>query len=82
MNWPSAVERGQIERALAGADLEKLTITIEERSPWLQADAWIHLKGERKLALWRPTGAVHEVGEDGAVADDPIIPAGWSMDHL
>lgn len=25
-----------------------------------------------RLAMWRRTGAVHEVGPDGAVADDPI----------
>lgn len=82
MNWPSVIEREQIERALLGEQVEKLTIIVEERSPWLQVDAWIHLEGERKLALWRATGAVHEIGADGAVTDEEVLPARWQMDTL
>lgn len=81
-DWPSAAENSQIEKALIDADVTKLTIIVEERSPWLQINAWIHMEGERKLALWRATGAVYAVGSDGAVEEDPFIPAGWKMETL
>jgi len=77
MEWMTVVECGQIERALAGADVVKLTVTIGDNTPWLIVDASIFMKGERKLALWRTTGAVHELDENGAVLDDPLIPAAW-----
>jgi hypothetical protein len=80
--WPSAAERSQIERALAGADVTLLTIKVHVGSPWLQVDAWVHLEGNRRLALWRSTGAVHVVGGDGAVEDDPFLPAAWKMETL
>lgn len=80
--WPSAVERSQIERALHDADVTKLEITVEAGSPWLQVNAWVHMEGHRPLALWRATGAVYAVGSDGAVEEDPFIPAGWAMQDL
>jgi hypothetical protein len=80
--WPSAVERSQIERALHDADVTLLTLKVHTGSPWLQVDVWVHLEGPRQLALWRATGAVHAVGSDGAVEEDPIIPAGWNMETL
>jgi hypothetical protein len=80
--WPSAVERQQIDRALHGKDVEKLTIVVSGGSPWLQVDAWVHMEGDYKLALWRSTGAVYELDSLGAVKDDPIIPAGWNMETL
>lgn len=72
--WPSAVERQQIERALHGKDVEKLTIRAGVDSPWLQVDAWVHMVGDYKLALWRASGAVYELDSLGAVKENPIIP--------
>lgn len=80
--WPSAVERQQIERALHGKDVTKLKIVAETDSPWLQIDAWVHLEGEYRLALWRATGAVYELDNIGAVKEPPIIPPGWEMERL
>jgi hypothetical protein len=82
VNWPSAIEREQIERALLGFEVEKLTIVVAKGSPWLSVDAWIHLEGEHKLALWRATGAVHELDEHGAVRDDPLLPGRWHLETL
>lgn len=79
---PSAVEIEQIRRALDGCELTSLTLKVEVGSPWLQIDAWIWLEGERKLALWRATGAIYTVGSDGAVEDDPFLPAAWKMETL
>ena len=80
--WPSAVERQQIERALYGKEVTRLALIAGVGSPWLQVEAWVHLEGDYKLALWRATGAVHELDEHGAVKDDPIIPASWNMEAL
>jgi hypothetical protein len=43
-------------------------ITIDSQSPWICVDA---LPGPQ-LGVWRATGDIYEVGEDGAVGDDPI----------
>jgi hypothetical protein len=77
MDWMTVMECGQIERALAGADVVKIIVTIRDDSPWLTVDASIFMKPKRKLALWRATGAVHEIDIHGAVFDDPLIPAAW-----
>lgn len=80
--WPSAVERSQVERALNGKQVTRLKLSVESDSPWMSVDAWVYVEGWYKLALWRATGAVYELDEHGAVKDDPIIPAGWSMEKL
>jgi hypothetical protein len=81
-DWPSAVERTQIERALIDKDIDRMTIVVESGSPWLQVKVWGWQEGEYELALWRRTGAVHEIDSMGAVKDDPIIPASWNMETL
>jgi hypothetical protein len=52
-------------------DLERLDIRIEN-SPWVRFAIWVHMRGEFEFALWRSTGDVFAVGEDGAVGDDPV----------
>lgn len=71
-------EWNQVVKALQGADVERIDVRVEHHSPWVQIDAWVHMEGPRKLALWRATGAVYAVGSDGAVEDDPFVPAAWS----
>ena len=72
---PTEAETQQIYRALRDIEAERITIDMRD-SPWLMVEVWEHLKGTRKLALWRQTGAVHRVGPDGAVEDEPFLP-GW-----
>jgi hypothetical protein len=38
------------------------------KAPWIEFSI-----GEKQYAIWRNTGDLYSVGEDGAVADDPII---------
>lgn len=71
--WPSSNEAKQVQAALEGKEVAGLQLTVENGSPWLQIDARVYLEGIIKLALWRATGAVYRVGEDGAVEDDPFI---------
>ena len=77
--WPTEAECHQIRRALAERDVTRLTLRIEESSPWLSIIAWIHMVGDYQLALWRTTGAVYELDSLGAVMDDPIIPGAWEL---
>ena len=82
MNWPSAVEREQIERALEGKEVHKLTIVVEKGSPWLRVDAWIWMRGDYRMALLRATGAVYELDRFGAVKEPSIMPPRWSIANL
>jgi hypothetical protein len=75
--WPTEREGEQLAKALEGADVTQVTVRVDEHSPWVQVTAWIHMEGERELALWRATGAVFAVGSDGAVEDDPFVPPAW-----
>lgn len=43
-------------------------IQLDSQSSWATVDA---VPGP-KLAVWLETGAVYEVGDDGAVGDNPI----------
>lgn len=79
IQWMTGPEAGQIERALAGADVDEVTVIYRMGSPWLSVDVWVHFKGPKRLALWRRTGAVHELDDQGAASDDPVIPAAWDM---
>lgn len=55
-------------------EIVQLTVRLASGSPWIQLDLWLHLRGERKYALWVETGNVYDVDEHGAASDDPI----WS----
>lgn len=77
-SWPNEPECLQLQKALGDAEIEMVRLVFAE-SPWLQVDVWVHLEGERKLALWRATGAVYKVGSDGAVGDDPIVAEAWHV---
>jgi hypothetical protein len=79
--WPNEQECFQVQKALEGAEVEVLKLVVNIGSPWLQVDAWIHMVGNRALALWRATGAVYAVDKDGAVGDDPIVAAAWESRH-
>lgn len=56
----------------------KWTISETPNSPWILVDAEPHapyvMPGPRafRFAVWRATGALYVVGEDGAVGDEPI----------
>ena len=76
VDWPTPDELAQLERATADLDVERAFLRVERASPWVSLDVWVFLEGERKFALWRATGAVYEVDQHGAAADDPMVP-GW-----
>jgi hypothetical protein len=75
--WPTDGEFEQIQKALRDRDVNKLTIVAEVGSPWLQVDAWVHMEGELKLALWRATGAVYGLDSRGAVEEDAMVKGAW-----
>lgn len=62
----------QIDRFLHNQDITWLSLKYTDGSPWLEFDCWVHLKGRFEFAIWRRTGDIYQVGEDGAVSDDPI----------
>lgn len=67
-----SVPTRDLRTALQQADkLESTRIEIlgygASPSPWFCFDV-----GDLKYAIWRETGALYEVDEFGAVADDPI----------
>jgi hypothetical protein len=61
----------RINNFLHKQDIEWLQIHYHLESPWLEFSCWVHLRGEFRFAIWRNTGAIHQV-LDGAVTDDPI----------
>jgi hypothetical protein len=76
--WPTEDERQQVYKALHERDVTKLTLVAEIGSPWLQIDAWVHMEGELKLALWRATGAVYALDSRGAVEEDAMVKGAWT----
>ena len=44
---------------------------VGEPGPWVLID----LSDGGRYAIWKHTGAVYRVGKDGAVEDDPFLPA-------
>jgi hypothetical protein len=48
-------------------------------NPWLivdlgqRSDGGTEAWAASKFAIWKSTGAVHTLGPDGAVSDDPIL---------
>jgi hypothetical protein len=77
----------EVVRSLHGRDIGRLRtrLTDEDASPWLlldieRADAHdVREPHSWKLAIWRENCAVFLVGDDGAVADDPVP---WPYDDL
>lgn len=62
----------QPERDVLATDLktgEVSVITTLPAGPWVCVD----FVGGDKYAIWKSTGAVHRIGPDGAVEDDPIL---------
>jgi hypothetical protein len=75
-----------IERLAAWMEVEgrdradfKVLVTIEPENPWLTFRfVWrvaydAELPDDYGFAVWRRTGAVHRVGEDGAVEDPELF---------
>lgn len=58
----------------------RMDLRVEDGSPWLLADLervdshYVEELHELHLALWRFSGAVFPVGDDGAVGEDSITP--------
>jgi hypothetical protein len=78
IQWPNEDELHQLDIVVKDLDVEHTKLWFDYSGSWLNLDVWVHLKGERKFALWRSTGAVYPVSdESGAVGDDPILPAVW-----
>jgi hypothetical protein len=77
IRYPSERELNQLHQALVRLDVESVTFKIERASPWLLVDVWVHLEGERKIAMWRATGAIYAVKSDGAVDEEPFIRGAW-----
>lgn len=63
---------GTVNNFLADQDLDWLSFKYRNGSPWVEFTCWVHMKGEYVFALWRATGAIHQVGPDGAVFDEPL----------
>lgn len=60
-----------VEEGLLGS---QLAVTHRSGSPWLEID--VAKRGAtHSYAIWRHTLAVHRVGPDGAVEDDPFLGA-------
>lgn len=79
--WPLPEELRQLDKALeglVGMNVSSVSLTVEtEKDSWLTLQAWVYLQGELRLALWRNTGAVYKINDQGAVEDDPFVPAAW-----
>jgi len=63
---------------VVSADAQVPTGDNEAWSPWLLVMLGQRSEGEREayalypFAIWKSTGAVHGIGNDGAVTDDPL----------
>lgn len=63
----SQPERPLLAEVIETGSIEELTVLAG--GPWVR----VWFVGGAEFAIWKRTGAVYQVGHDGAVMDDPII---------